>query len=51
MSEIKQLTLVMVDDQISITGNMTLQEAASALVTLAYGQGQQDAMKNENIID
>lgn len=45
MVEIKQFTLIVVDDQISTTGNMSLQEVASILVTLAYGQGQQDAAR------
>jgi len=40
---IKQFTLVIVGDQISTTGNMNLNEVASTLITLAYGQGQQDA--------
>lgn len=40
--EIKQFNLILVGDTMSTSGNMTLNEVASALVTLAYGQGMQD---------
>jgi len=42
MTDIKQFTLVQMGDQISTSGNMTLNEVANALITLAYYQGQQD---------
>lgn len=44
-TEIKQFSLIIVGDQMSTSGNMTLNEVASALITLAHGQGVQDGEK------
>ena len=45
--EIKQFTLIIAkddagNDTLSTSGNMTLNDVANALITLAYSQGQQD---------
>jgi len=45
--EIKHFSLIISGEQITTTGNMTLNEVAGALVTLAYGQGVQDGKKKE----
>ena len=45
--EIKQFNLICIGDQISTSGNMTLNEVADTLVTLAYGQGVQEGKKKE----
>ena len=45
MTEIKHFNLIKSGEQITTTGNMTLNEVAGALVTLAYGQGKQDGQK------
>ena len=42
MTTLKQFNLVLAGDQISTSGNMTLNEVASALVTLAHAQGLND---------
>jgi hypothetical protein len=42
---IKHFNLIISGGQITTTGNMSLNEVASALVTLAYGQGRQDGQK------
>ena len=47
MTEIKHFSLIISGEQITTTGNMTLNDVASALVTLAYGQGVQDGKKKE----
>lgn len=41
-TQIKQFTISMVGEQITTSGNMTLNEVANALITLAYFQGKQD---------
>ena len=45
MTEIKHFNLIKSGEQMTTTGNMSLNEVASALVTLAYGQGRQDEQK------
>jgi hypothetical protein len=45
--EIKQFTLIIAkddagNDTLSTSGNMTLNDVANALITLAYSQGKQD---------
>ena len=45
--EIKQFTLIIAKDDagkdtLSTSGNMTLNDVANALITLAYSQGKQD---------
>jgi hypothetical protein len=45
--ELKQFNLVVAGDQMSTSGNMTLNEVASALITLAHAQGIQDGAKPE----
>ena len=45
--EIKQFTLIIAkddagNDTLSTSGNMTINDVANALITLAYSQGQQD---------
>ena len=45
--EIKQFTLIIAkddagNDTMSTSGNMTLNDVANALITLAYSQGKQD---------
>jgi len=47
MTEIKHFSLIISGEQITTTGNMTLNEVADTLVTLAYGQGVQDGKKKE----
>lgn len=42
MTELKQFNLVLAGDQISTSGNMTLNEVADALIKLAYAQGRTD---------
>ena len=49
--EIKQFTLIIAKDDagkdtLSTSGNMTLNDVANALITLAYSQGQQDGKKD-----
>jgi len=49
--EIKQFTLIIAkddagNDTLSTSGNMTLNDVANALITLAYLQGQQDGKKD-----
>ena len=43
--QIKHFNLIISGGQMTTTGNMTLNEVAGALVTLAYGQGKQDGQK------
>jgi len=45
MTEIKHFNLIISGEQMTTTGNMSLNDVASALVTLAYGQGRQDGQK------
>ena len=50
--ELKQFNLIIAKsddgkDQMSTSGNMTLNEVASALITLAHAQGMQDGAKAE----
>ena len=45
MTEIKHFNLIISGGQMTTTGNMALNEVASALVTLAYGKGKQDGQK------
>ena len=49
--EIKQFTLIIAkddagNDTLSTSGNMTLNDVANALITLAYSQGQRDGKKD-----
>ena len=46
--QIKHFNLIISGDQITTSGNMPLNEAASALITLAYGQGKQDGLKDDD---
>jgi len=48
MTEIKQFTLILVDNQISTSGNMTINEVASVVVTLAYEQGKRDGERKKD---
>lgn len=47
MTEIKHFNLIISGEQMTTTGNMTLNEVADALVTLAYGKGRQDGGQKE----
>jgi hypothetical protein len=46
-TEIKHFNLIISGEQMTTTGNMALNEVASALVTLAYWQGRQDGGQKE----
>ena len=47
---IKHFNLIISGEQMTTTGNMRLNEVASALVTLAYGKGKQDEQKDTSNI-
>ena len=49
-TEIKHFNLIISGEQMTTTGNMRLNEVASALVTLAYGKGKQDEQKDTSNI-
>ena len=45
-NQIKHFTVSMMGEQMSTSGNMTLNDVANALITLAYSQGLQDGKKD-----
>ena len=47
---IKHFNLIISGEQMTTTGNMNLNEVASALVSLAYGKGKQDGQKDTSNI-
>jgi hypothetical protein len=49
-AEIKHFNLIISGEQMTTSGNMSLNEVASALVTLAYGKGKQDGQKDTSNI-
>ncbi|MDD2625936.1 MAG: hypothetical protein PHI87_00085 [Candidatus Methanomethylophilus sp.] len=48
-TQIKQFCLSQIGDQLTTSGNMTINEVASALITLAATAGYNQAKKEEEV--